>query len=117
MAFTCCACMLFCIVHLRVAIRMFKHMSNSISYSHPKWDLWMVAALVCVAVVLGIYPADRTVWCVEMVWAVVMGCVWTLPNGLDNLYFSRRIDAAAVLNKAGTNQPNQNCLLTALSKL
>ena len=30
----------------------------------------MVAALVCVAVVLGIYPADRTVWCVEMVWAV-----------------------------------------------
>lgn len=31
----------------------------------------MVAALVCVAVVLGVYPADRTVWCVEMVWAVV----------------------------------------------
>ena len=90
-------------------------MSNSISYSYR--DLWMVAALVCVAVVLGIYPADRTVWFVEMVWAVVMGCVWTLPNGLDNLYFSRRIDAAAVLNKAGTNQPNQNCLLTALSKL
>jgi putative membrane protein len=30
----------------------------------------MVVALVCVAVVLGIYPADRTVWCVEMVWAV-----------------------------------------------
>ena len=42
-------------------------MSNSISC---KWDLWMVAALVCVAVVLGIYPADRTVWCVEMVWVV-----------------------------------------------
>ena len=42
----------------------------------------MAAVLVCVAVVLGIYPADRTVWCVEMVWAVVMGCVWTLPNGL-----------------------------------
>ena len=58
--------MLFCIVHLCVAIRTFKHMSNSISYSHrhPKWDLWMVAALVCVAVVLGIYPIDRTVWCV-----------------------------------------------------
>ena len=37
-------------------------MSNSISHSHLKWDLWMVAALVCVAVVLGIYPADRTVW-------------------------------------------------------
>ena len=53
MAFTCCACMLFCIVHLRVAIRMFKHMSNSISYSFPKWDLWMVAALVCVAVALS----------------------------------------------------------------
>ena len=50
-------------------------MSNSISYSYR--DLWMVAALVCVAVVLGIYPADRTavvlgiypadrtVWCVR----------------------------------------------------
>ena len=37
-------------------------MSNSISHSHLKWDLWMVAALVCVAAVLGIYPADRTVW-------------------------------------------------------
>ena len=36
-------------------------MSNSMSC---KWDLWMVAALVCVAVVLGIYPIDRTVWCV-----------------------------------------------------
>ena len=33
--------------------------------------------------------------------AVVMGCVRTLPNGLDNLYFSRRIDAAAELYKAG----------------
>ena len=29
-----------------------------------KWERWMVAALVCVAVVLGIYPIDRTVWCV-----------------------------------------------------
>ena len=38
-------------------------MSNSISYSYR--DLWMVAALVCVAVVLGIDPADRTVWCVR----------------------------------------------------
>ena len=33
--------------------------------------------------------------------AVVMGCVKTLPNGLNNLYFSRRIDAAAELYKAG----------------
>jgi len=33
--------------------------------------------------------------------AVVMGCVRTLANGLDNLYFSRRIDAAAELYKAG----------------
>ena len=57
------------------AIRSFKNMSNSISYSRPKWDLWMVAALVCVAVVLGIYHADRTVWCVEMVWAIErIGC-------------------------------------------
>ena len=61
-------------------IRMFKHMSNSISYSHPKWDLWMVAALVCVAVVLGIYPADRTVWCVEMVWAVGLWAVLLLTR-------------------------------------
>ena len=72
--------MLFCIVHLRVAIRMFKHMSNSISYSHPKWDLWMAAALVCVAVVLGIYPADRTVWCVEMVWAVGLWAILLLTR-------------------------------------
>jgi hypothetical protein len=41
-----------------------------LSHYYLKWDLWMAAALVCVAVVLGIYPADRTVWCVEMVWAV-----------------------------------------------
>ena len=33
--------------------------------------------------------------------AVVLGCVRTLPNGLSNLYFSRRIDAAAELYKAG----------------
>ena len=33
--------------------------------------------------------------------AVVLGCVRTLPNGLNNLYFSRRIDAAAELYKAG----------------
>ena len=33
--------------------------------------------------------------------AVVLGCVRTLPNGLDNLYFLRRIDAAAELYKAG----------------
>ena len=55
-------------------------MSNSISYSHPKWDLWMVAALVCVAVVLGIYPADRTVWCVEMVWAVGLWAILLLTR-------------------------------------
>ena len=33
--------------------------------------------------------------------AVVLGCVRTLPNGLNNRYFSRRIDAAAELYKAG----------------
>ena len=53
-------------------------MSNSISYSHPKWDLWMAAALVCVAVVLGVYPADRAVWCVEMVWAVGLWAILLL---------------------------------------
>ena len=60
-------------------------MSNSISYSHPKWDLRMVAALVCVAVVLGIYPADRTVWCVEMVWAVGL---WALQLLMPSRFFS-----------------------------
>jgi len=55
-------------------------MSNSISYSRPKWDLWMVAALVCVTVVLGIYPADRTVWCVEMVWAVGLWAILLLTR-------------------------------------
>ena len=53
-------------------------MSNSISYSYR--DLWMVAALVCVAVVLGIYPADRTVWCVEMVWAVGLWAILLLTR-------------------------------------
>ena len=53
-------------------------LSNSISYSY--WDLRMVAALVCVAVVLGIYPADRTVWCVEMVWAVGLWAILLLTR-------------------------------------
>ena len=42
--------------------------------------LWMVAALVCVAVVLGIYPADRTVWCIEMVWAVGLWAILLLTR-------------------------------------
>ncbi len=40
----------------------------------------MVAALVCVAVVLGIYPADRTVWCIEMVWAVGLWAILLLTR-------------------------------------
>ena len=52
-------------------------MNNSMSC---KWDLWMVAALVCVAVVLGIYPIDRTVWCVEMVWAVGLWAILLLTR-------------------------------------
>ena len=40
----------------------------------------MVSALVCVAVVLGIYPADRTVWCVEMVWAVGLWVILLLTR-------------------------------------
>ena len=52
-------------------------MSNSMSC---KWDLWMVAVLVCVAVVLGIYPIDRTVWCVEMVWAVGLWAILLLTR-------------------------------------
>ena len=42
---------------------------------------------------LGSVPVQRA--------AVVLGCVKTLPNGLDNLYYSRRIAAAAELYKAG----------------
>ena len=45
----------------------------------------MVAALVCVAVVLGIYPADRTVWCVEMVWAVGL---WAIQLLMTSRFFS-----------------------------
>ncbi len=33
--------------------------------------------------------------------AVVLGCIKVLPNGLENLYFKRRIAAAADLYKAG----------------
>ena len=40
----------------------------------------IVAALACVAVVLGIYPADRTVWCVEMVWAVGLWAILLLTR-------------------------------------
>ena len=40
----------------------------------------MIAALVCVAVALGIYPADRTVWCVEMVWAVGLWAILLLTR-------------------------------------
>ena len=43
--------------------------------------------------------------------AVVMGCVRTLPNGLDNLYFSRRIDVAAELYKAGAAIPSSSALV------
>ena len=49
-------------------------------HHYLKWDLWMVAALVCVAVVLGIYPADRTVWCVEMVWAIGLWAILLLTR-------------------------------------
>jgi hypothetical protein len=42
-----------------------------LSHYYLKWDLWMAAALVCVAVVLGIYPADRTVWAVGL-WAILL---------------------------------------------
>ena len=42
---------------------------------------------------IGAVPRQRA--------AVVMGCVRTLPNGLNNLYFLRRIDEAAELYKAG----------------
>ena len=38
-----------------------------------KWDLWMVAALVCVAVVLGIYPVDRTLWGLPLTTAIYCG--------------------------------------------
>ena len=41
--------------------------------------------------------------------AVVLGCVRMLSNGLNNLYFSRRIDAAAELYKAG----NVDCLIVS----
>ncbi len=33
--------------------------------------------------------------------AVLLGCVKTLPNGMENLYFSRRVAGAAELYKAG----------------
>ena len=42
---------------------------------------------------IGSVPVQRA--------AVVLGCVKTLPNGLDNLYYARRISVAAELYKAG----------------
>ena len=70
-------------------------------------------------VLLGLLAWGGSVWAVcgrsagrgfgpEELWsvpgqraAVVLGCVKTLPNGLDNLYYARRIAAAAELYKAG----------------
>lgn len=46
-----------------------------------RWDGMMLFALFCVAVALGISPADRLVWCVEMVWAAGL---WAI------LIFTRR---------------------------
>ena len=40
----------------------------------------LVTSLALVAVVLGIYPADRTVWCVEMVWAVGLWAILLLTR-------------------------------------
>ena len=72
-------------------------MSNSISYSYR--DLRMATALVCVAVVLGIYPADRTVWCVEMVWAVCSLGLFLWCDRRDSLYWAPKFpDGTAVLN-------------------
>ena len=46
--------------------------------------------------------------------AVVMGCVRTLPNGLNNLYFSRRIDAAVELYKADKSQYHRHIFFTEI---
>ena len=40
----------------------------------------MTAVLFCLAVALGIHPADRTVWCVEMVWAVGLWAILFLTR-------------------------------------
>ena len=48
-------------------------MGNSISC---KWDLWMVAALVCVAVVLGIYLGFAAFFAVMS--TVAMAGIWEL---------------------------------------
>ena len=40
----------------------------------------LVTSLALVAVVLGIYPADRTVWCVERVWAVGLWAILLLTR-------------------------------------
>ena len=53
---------------------------NSVAVVDSKIVWRMVAALVCVAVVLGIYPVDRTVWCVEMVWTVGLWAILLLAR-------------------------------------
>ena len=46
----------------------------------PSARMILVTSLALVAVVLGIYPADRTVWCVEMVWAVGLWAILLLTR-------------------------------------
>ena len=64
--------------------------------------LWGVSAIAVYAVSSGrVFDGARIDAVPRQRAAVVLGCVRTLPNGLNNLYFSRRIDAAAELYKAG----------------
>ena len=73
----------------------------------------VAAALVCVAVVLGIYPADRTVWCVEMVWAVGLWAVLLLtrrrtssatPSARIHAILAREADKAVVFRRGPSSK-------------
>ena len=64
--------------------------------------LWGVSAIAVYAVSSGrVFDGARIDAVPRQRAAAVMGCAKTQVNGLNNLYFLRRIDAAAELYKAG----------------
>ena len=63
---------------------------------------WGVSVLMILGVTSGrVFGTDELAAVPAQRAGVVLGCVKTLPNGLNNLYYTRRIAAAAELFKSG----------------
>ena len=63
---------------------------------------WGVSVLLILGVTSGrVFGTDELAAVPAQRAGVVLGCVKTLPNGRDNLYYLRRIAAAAELYRSG----------------